>query len=106
MDYETFLQGFKALRTSANLSQRSFAKKIDKSAQYVSLIESGKLAMRVEDYLYFCQVLGVYPSALFENHTQTAQALGIEQYGASISERDLHILKDLALLMSLNKEDL
>ena len=106
MDYLDFLKRLKEIRVSNGFSQEKIAKALGKSKQYFSLVENNKLPLRVTDYLLFCQALKIHPVTIFAGDIPRFEILDIENSLLQVSERDLRIIKDLAMLMSLNTDDL
>ena len=106
MDYLYFLKRLKETRVANGFSQERMAKALGKSKQYFSLVENNKLPLKVDDYFRFCQVLNIHPATIFYGDIPRFDVLDIERNLLQVSDRDLRIIKDLAMLMSLDTNDL
>lgn len=103
MDYEQLLKKLKKIRLQKSISLRSLGKKLGVSGQYLSMIERGKVPLKVKDFFLICSILEVLPKdVMVEKKEYQTVADRIQ----ALPERDFKIIKDLLLLMELSKEDL
>jgi transcriptional regulator with XRE-family HTH domain len=106
MEYTDFVKKLKETRIKKRVSQTDLAKALGRSPTYISFLEKGRTAIRIDDYLLICKALQVDPSALFEDTERKGDFNYIKDKLANFSNRDFRIIKDLIMLMSLNQADL
>jgi transcriptional regulator with XRE-family HTH domain len=64
--YTRFLALFRQARIAAGLTQVEAAKRLGRPQSFVSKCESGERRVDVIEFIQFCRVYGVNPSALVE----------------------------------------
>ena len=106
MEYSAFLGKLKEARIKSELTQTDLAKAIGRSPTYISFLEKGRTAIRIDDYLLICRALQIAPSSLFEEDDRKGDFCYIQDKLVHFSTRDFRIIKDLIMLMALNPEDL
>ena len=68
MRIEELLKELRKIRKMKGVSLRKMAKALEVSAQLVSMIERGKVPLKVDEYCKMCAVLGVSPSELLRDY--------------------------------------
>ena len=61
MDYEQLLRQLKKIRLQKGISLRRLGEKLGVSGQYLSMVERGKVPLKVKDFFLLCSVLEVSP---------------------------------------------
>ena len=64
MDYDGLLRELQKVRKEKRISLRKLGAELGISAQALSLIERGKLPLKLREYCRICESIGVAPSAL------------------------------------------
>lgn len=64
---KVFGENVKVIRRSKNFSQEELAEKIEKSTNFVSLLELGKTGVAIDTLVRLCNVLETSPNNLFSN---------------------------------------
>ena len=105
MEYEQILEELKKLRLKKKMSGRTLAEAMGKSKMMISYFESGKVDLRLKDYLKICEVLEISPCALLVDGKSTAYYKTAEQL-CNLSDRDFLLIKHLISLMESPIESL
>ena len=103
MDYEQLLRQLKKIRQQKGISLRRLGEKLGVSGQYLSMVERGKVPLKVKDFFLLCSVLEVSPKDVI---VEKKEYQTVAERMQTLPERDFKIIKDLLLLMELSKEDL
>ena len=83
----------KAIRLSRGITQEQMAEKLNRSINFVSLIELGKSGMSVETIVDICNILNVSSESLFK---------GLINYNSN--EKDRYILENISTLNNKDKQ--
>ena len=81
----------KAIRLSRGITQEQMAEQLNRSVNFVSLIELGKSGMSVETIIAICNILDISSESIFK---------GLIDY--NLKENDRYILENIS---SLNNRD-
>ncbi len=83
----------KTIRLSRGITQEQVAEKLNRSVNFVSLIELGKSGMSVQTIIALCNILDVSTESIFK---------GLVNY--NLKEQDRFILENLSTLNNKDKE--
>lgn len=78
------LDELRAIRKEKGISLRQMGEAIGKTGAHVGMLESGKTALRLEDFLAMCRVLEVSPALLLEGG-----GIGREAWRLMLEMKDL-----------------
>lgn len=106
MEYEKIVQAMKQVRKERGITISRLAKAIGISPQSLCYIENNKVPLKLKDYLSICNVLDVTPRELFVGSTIREDRFYTAIQLELLSERDYRLIKDLIMLMTLDKDDL
>ena len=90
---ETIGNNIKIIRLSRGITQEQMAEKLNRSINFVSLIELGKSGMSVETIVDICNVLDINTESLFK---------GLIDY--NLKENDRYILENISALNNKDKK--
>lgn len=83
----------KTIRLSRGITQEQMAEKLNRSINFVSLIELGKSGMSVETIIAVCNILDISSQSIFK---------GLIDY--NLKENDRYILENISALNSKDKK--
>lgn len=83
----------KTIRLSRGITQEQMAEKLNRSINFVSLIELGKSGMSVETIIAVCNILDISSESIFK---------GLIDY--NLKENDRYILENISTLNSKDKK--
>lgn len=83
----------KTIRLSRGITQEQIAEKLNRSVNFVSLIELGKSGMSVETIIAICNILDISSESIFK---------GLIDY--NLKENDKYILENISSLNSRDKK--
>lgn len=83
----------KTIRLSRGVTQEQMAEKLNRSVNFVSLIELGKSGMSVETIIAICNILDISSESIFK---------GLIDY--NLKEKDRYILENISTLNSKDKK--
>ena len=83
----------KTIRLLRNMTQEQMAEKLDRSVNFVSLIELGKSGMSVQTIIDICNILEVNTDSLFK---------GLLDY--KLKDQDKYIIENIISLSNEDKE--
>lgn len=83
----------KNIRLSKGLTQEQLAEKLNRSVNFVSLIELGKSGMSVETIVAICNILDISSESIFK---------GLINY--TLKETDRYILENISSLTNKDKK--
>lgn len=83
----------RTIRLSRGITQEQMAEKLNRSVNFVSLIELGKSGMSVETIISICNILDISSESIFK---------GLINY--NLKEKDRYILENLSFLNSKDKK--
>ncbi len=86
-------KNIKTLRMSRNMTQEQLAERLERSINFVSLIELGKSGMSVVTILEICNILEVDVNCLFK---------GLVEY--NIKDKDQRLINNILTLSSDDKD--
>ena len=86
-------KNIKRLRVSRNMTQEQLAERLERSINFVSLIELGKSGMSVVTILEICNILEVDVNCLFK---------GLVEY--NIKDKDQRLINNILTLSSDDKD--
>lgn len=90
---QTVGNNIKTIRLSRGMTQEQMAEKLNRSVNFVSLIELGKSGMSVPTIIDICNVLDVNSDSLFK---------GLLDY--EIKDKDKFIIETISVLSNEDKE--
>ena len=83
----------KAIRLSRGMTQEQMAEKLNRSVNFVSLIELGKSGMSVETIIAICNILDISSESIFK---------GLIDY--NLKDNDKYILENISSFNSRDKK--
>lgn len=90
---KTIGNNVKKIRLSRGITQEQMAERLNRSINFVSLIELGKSGMSVETIVDICNILNVSSESLFK---------GLINYNSN--EKDRYILENISTLNNKDKQ--
>lgn len=96
--FKTLGKNIKNARLMNNLSQESLADQLNKSVNFVSLVERGQSGVSIETLVQFCNILGVSSDSLLMglvNLDKSDDQTYIMNCISAFSEQDTKIIVDL-----------
>ena len=90
---KTIGNNVKTIRLSRGITQEQMAEKLNRSINFVSLIELGKSGMSVETIVDICNILNISSESLFK---------GLIDY--NLKEKDRYILENISALNNKDKQ--
>lgn len=111
MEKEKILQtvgkNIKSIRIAQNMTQEQMAEKLNRSVNFVSLIELGKSGMSVPTIIEICNVLNVDSNSIFKgllNYNQNEQDRFIMENIPALNDRDKKVITDLMQYITESRE--
>ena len=104
MEYRKLLENLRRTRIEKGLSQADFAKILNKTKQYVYLLEKGLTPLKMEDYFLICKALRISPRELIEGDFVNEEYNTTTKQLEKLSERDFLLMKHLLVLMETPTE--
>ena len=106
MGYEELLKRIREARKRKGISLRKMGEALGVSGQQISFFETGHTPLKMKDYFSICEVLKISPRELLDGTVPKGEYRNVIEKLYNLSERDFRIIKDLIVLMELEKEDL
>lgn len=100
-------KNIKSIRIAQNMTQEQMAEKLNRSVNFVSLIELGKSGMSVSTIIEICNVLNVDSNSIFKgllDYKQEDQDRFITENIPALNDRDKKIVTDLMQYITESRE--